>query len=444
MVKKSKAKKEVTLIPIPEDLRSMTSVQLREQVEALQTRIAKAAADRAYMQVERDMVSRVLDVCRSDIEAVTSQLMILDLNSEQAAEDHSAKVKAFHHRAIALAAESQTMRDGIKVDTVNRLNQSRDEYSKSLSDKLQERILITAAIDEEQTEHDEEIANLQVVYANNLVALRSQFEQQHKALEKQLDDRHAGLAEELDLRHRVDVHELEERKNQHLAELYTNHQEAFKQIKDYYKEITYDNVQLIRKLQSDIEQMKANEKTVQQNNFQLTLENKHMSEPMAKLADEKSRLSGRAQLHSNNLSSLRNMANRQVEVDQAIKDAKRDIHRLEDKLKKTEREKEDIRAKFESGISEINKVTQVRNKLLHKKIEQLESMLPEGETSNVAKATEMDDLEYELFLATRSFIDTHKVLNAKLKSLGQPPLEGYDEDLTLPGMSSAPADLVGH
>lgn len=444
MPKKAKAKKEVSLIPIPDDLKKLTAVQLREEAEALQTRIAKAAADRAYMQVERDMVSRVLDVCRTDIEAVNSQILLLDIGNEQAAEEHSSKVQAYHHRSLALKAESQTMRDTVKVDSQGNLDQYRQSHSNLLTSNLQERIDIDAAMEKEQTEHDEEIANLQIVYANNLVALRQQFEQQHKLLQSQLEARHAALAEELDLRHRVDVHELEERKNQHIADLHSNHQEAFRQIREYYKEITLDNVQLIHKLRADIDKMRLNEKTVQQNNFQLTLENKNMSEPMAKLADEKSRLSGRAQLHSNNLSALRNMASRQVEVDQAIKDAKRDIHRLEDKLKRTEKEKDDIRSKFEQGIAEINKVTQVRNKLLHRKIDELEKILPEGATFDAAKVTAADDLEYELMVATRSFIDTRKVLDAKLRSMGQPPLEGYDIDLSLPGMSYAPADLVGH
>jgi hypothetical protein len=42
------------------------------------------------------------------------------------------------------------------------------------------------------------------------------------------------------------VHEIEERKNQHINDLLWNHQEAFEQIKSYYKDITNDNLQLIK------------------------------------------------------------------------------------------------------------------------------------------------------------------------------------------------------
>jgi len=52
-------------------------------------------------------------------------------------------------------------------------------------------------------------------------------------------------------------------------------------------------------------------------------------------------------------------------------------------------------------------------------------------------------MEFDLQEATKSLIDTKKVMDAKLRSLGQSPLEGHDyEALALPGMTSAPADVV--
>ena len=54
------------------------------------------------------------------------------------------------------------------------------------------------------------------------------------------------LKEELELRTKVEIHEIEERKNQHINELMKNHQEAFKEMKDYQNDITRENLELIR------------------------------------------------------------------------------------------------------------------------------------------------------------------------------------------------------
>lgn len=54
------------------------------------------------------------------------------------------------------------------------------------------------------------------------------------------------LREELDLRMKVEIHELEERKNQHYNELMKAHEQAFKEMKDYYNDITRENLELIK------------------------------------------------------------------------------------------------------------------------------------------------------------------------------------------------------
>ena len=53
------------------------------------------------------------------------------------------------------------------------------------------------------------------------------------------------LKEDLELRMKVEIHEIEERKNRHINELMKNHQEAFKEMKEYYNDITRENLELI-------------------------------------------------------------------------------------------------------------------------------------------------------------------------------------------------------
>ena len=45
---------------------------------------------------------------------------------------------------------------------------------------------------------------------------------------------------------KVEIHELEERKNQHYNELMKAHEHAFKEMKDYYNDITKENLELIK------------------------------------------------------------------------------------------------------------------------------------------------------------------------------------------------------
>jgi hypothetical protein len=65
------------------------------------------------------------------------------------------------------------------------------------------------------------------------------------------------LNDELDLRMKVEIHEIEERKNQHINELLKNHEEAFREMKDYYNDITRENLELIRMYKEKLIEIKA-------------------------------------------------------------------------------------------------------------------------------------------------------------------------------------------
>lgn len=64
----------------------------------------------------------------------------------------------------------------------------------------------------------------------------------------------------------MEIHEIEERKNQHINELMKHHEDAFKEMKEYYNDITRENLELIKmhkeKLIDIRAQIEANQKTV--------------------------------------------------------------------------------------------------------------------------------------------------------------------------------------
>lgn len=56
------------------------------------------------------------------------------------------------------------------------------------------------------------------------------------------------LEKELSLRMKVEIHEIEERKNNHINDLMVNHEAAFREMKQYYNDITKENLDIITQL----------------------------------------------------------------------------------------------------------------------------------------------------------------------------------------------------
>merc|ERR1719487_193580 len=144
-------------------------------------------------------------------------------------------------------------------------------------------------------------------FNKSLFKLRENFEVNHQQLEHQYMNQVEDLKVDLELRRKVEIHEIEERKNQHINELLFNHQEAFDEIKAYYNDITHDNLQLIKNLKDEIQEMKEREKKNQKRMQLLTQENKDLSEPLAKKLEEQRELEEKLKSYTKDKMALKNL-----------------------------------------------------------------------------------------------------------------------------------------
>lgn len=64
------------------------------------------------------------------------------------------------------------------------------------------------------------------------------------------DENLSSLQKDLELRKKIEVHEIEERKNQHMNAMMKSHEAAFQEMKEYYNDITIENLELIRSLKT--------------------------------------------------------------------------------------------------------------------------------------------------------------------------------------------------
>jgi hypothetical protein len=82
--------------------------------------------------------------------------------------------------------------------------------------------------------------------------LREQFQQQAREIEDKYEKKLRQLRDELEIRRKTEIHEIEERKNQQINTLMRNHEKAFSDIKNYYNDITLNNLSLINTLKVSI------------------------------------------------------------------------------------------------------------------------------------------------------------------------------------------------
>merc|ERR1719382_480300 len=160
---------------------------------------------------------------------------------------------------------------------------------------------------EQQHENEADVQIMRQGFGKSLAKLRETFEHNHKQLQDQYEEQVEDLKVDLELRRKVEIHEIEERKNQHINELLFNHQEAFDEIKAYYNDITHDNLQLIKSLKDEIQEMKEKEKKNQKRMAVLTQENKDLQKPLDEKLENLRELEEKLKSYTKDKLALKNL-----------------------------------------------------------------------------------------------------------------------------------------
>ncbi len=106
------------------------------------------------------------------------------------------------------------------------------------------------------------------------------------------------LREELELQRKMEIHEIEERKNGQINALMRNHEKAFTDIKNYYNDITLNNLALINSLKEQVEEMKKKEERTDKQMAEIVAENRRLTEPLTKAKAELADLQKQVRHHS--------------------------------------------------------------------------------------------------------------------------------------------------
>jgi hypothetical protein len=131
--------------------------------------------------------------------------------------------------------------------------------------------------------HEDVVRQLKLEQAKEITKLRQEFELNAKEMQQKYEKKMKVLREDFEHRRKHEIHEIEERKNTHVNQLMKKHDTAFSEIKNYYNDITHNNLDLIKTLKDDVAEMKKKEATNDQLMYEISQENKRLSEPLTKV-----------------------------------------------------------------------------------------------------------------------------------------------------------------
>lgn len=395
-----------------------------------------------------------------------AELRNKDREMEEMEERHQVEIKVYKQKVKHLLYEHQNAITQLKIDHEQAIKVLESEHRKREAELKKDKRALKLQLKEMELAHEDFVKSLKEEHDKQIVKLRQDFEQQARELQLKYEKKMKVLRDELELRRKLEIHEIEERKNSHINELMKKHEKAFGEIKNYYNDITHNNLDLIKSLKDDVVDMKKKEAANEKLMFEIAQENKRLSEPLTRALKEVEQLRHELANYDKDKMSLQNTKARLMVLEEQNRQLQWEHEVLQQRFSMVHKERDELYDKFESTIYDVQQKTGFKNLLLEKKIESLDEELQkrDAQLSEVlansnfdpvtlgsitqkldevldAKNTAIKDLQYELARVTKAHNDVIRVYETKLTEFGV-PIEELGFRPLVSHTTTGPAGLV--
>merc|ERR1712070_595595 len=172
---------------------------------------------------------------------------------------------------------------------------------------------------------------------------------------------------------------IEERKNNHIKQLMKAHEKAFGEIKNYYNDITHNNLDLIKSLKEEVAEMKKKEQQDEKMMFEIAQENKRMSEPLKKALQDVESLRKEKKKYKQDMDFLRNTKAKLLVVEDQLRNLEWEHEVLDQRFLAVKGERDDLYKRFQSTVYDVQQKSGFKNLLLERKLEAMQEALEQKE-----------------------------------------------------------------
>nr|KAJ3423015.1 Dynein regulatory complex subunit 4 [Polyrhizophydium stewartii] len=454
----SKSGSKATLTASKKDLKKLKSNQsisadaapaagadTAEELKKLQEDLTVERQERNYFQLERDKINHFWEITKNELAACKSELLNKDRELEEQEEKHQVEIKVYKQKVKHLLYEYQNNVAHLQSDSERALQLDQEEHlARELQLKKDKRSL-KLELKEFELSHEDIIKNLKQRHDQEITNMRNDFERQAKELHAKYEKKMKVIRDELELKRKNEIHEIEERKNGQINALMKNHDKAFTEIKNYYNDITLNNLALINSLKEQVEEMKKKEERNEKQMADITAENKRLSEPLQVALAEGDALKRELAHYEKDKMSLQNAKARLKVLEEKYKQLTWEHEVLEQRFSQIQKERDDLYENFVDRIISVQQKTGFKNLILEKKVDSLKENLEKKElqVNEILKATNLDptalanltkrledvlnaknqqikELQYDLSKVTKAHNDMIRVYEAKLTEFSIP------------------------
>ncbi|XP_029155149.1 dynein regulatory complex subunit 4-like [Nylanderia fulva] len=430
------------------DTTKMNREQLEIYAHKILEEMEREREERNFFQLERDKLRTFWEITRHQLDEARATVRNKEREKEELAEKHEAELKLYKQKVKHLMYEHQTNLSENKAEHLVALKLAQDDHVAQENELIKDKTDFKKMQKEQELAYMNEIRALKLHNSEEMNNMMKKFESEAVELEQKYEQKLTSQYESLTLKHRMEITEVEERKNAQIANLIKNHENAFAEMKNYYNDITLNNLSLIKSMKEQMESMRNNEERMKKQVRELTAENKKYSAELKSLQETTTEFNRQLANYEKDKQNLANTKRKLATVAKDLENFKWENEVLELRFEKCQSERDELHSRFVSAIFELQQKTGLKNVLLEKKLEKLSELLEqrEAQISEVLATAQLDpaavvkvnkkledmlnrkntaiqDLQYELAKVCKAHDDLLATYESKLQEYGIPKAE---------------------
>ncbi|XP_035869185.1 dynein regulatory complex subunit 4 isoform X3 [Phyllostomus discolor] len=424
----------------PED---MNKEQVEGHIARIREELDREREERNYFQLERDKIHTFWEITRRQLEEKKAELRNKDREMEEAEERHQVEIKVYKQKVKHLLYEHQNNLTEMKAEGTVAMKLAQKEHRTQEGALRKDMRALKVELKEQELASEVVVKNLRLKHTEEITRMRNDFERQVREIEAKYDKKMKMLRDELDLRRKTEIHEVEERKNGQISTLMQRHEEAFTDMKNYYNDITLNNLALITSLKEQMEDMRKKEEHLEKEMQEVSSQNRRLAEPLTKAREEMNEMRRKLGDHRRDKQILVCTKARLKVTEKDLKSLQWEHEVLEQRF--VQRERDELYGKFTAAILDVQQKTGLRNLVLERKLQALSAAVEKKELqlNEVLAASNLDpaaltlvsrkledvlesknstikDLQYELARVCKAHNDLLRTYEAKLQAFGVP------------------------
>lgn len=352
---------------------------LKNEADRLHKLTKKEEHDFNEFQQQHEKVNYFWIVEKKKLEDLRARWRNKDREQQDLEEKHHVEIKLYKQRLKHLLHEQQYDISQKKAEAEMALKMAQDDDRETELDVKQDKRTQNIALKELELSHEEYIRGLKREQDQRVTSLRHEFERKANELQKSFDARMKKTRDALDKSRKDEIKTIEERKSNMIDKMLSEHSKAFADIKNYYNDITHNNLDLIKAQKDEVKDLEGEERRDQMKLHEKMNENKKLAAPLKRMQEDVLRLRSELEDYRKEKAEMRRVKAALVVVEGSQSTVSWEHETLLQRFADIKKERDELRENLRSSIYDVKQKSAFRNLLLEKKLSAMQRVQEERE-----------------------------------------------------------------